>query len=1146
MLAALICPCFHDGQAEESYSFVLKWGVRGSGDGQFNQPRGIAADLTGSIYVADTWNHRIQKFDSSGKFLRKWGGQGTSDGQFATPQGVAVDVLKNLVYVLDSGNCRVQKFDTSGTFLKKWGSPGTGNGQFGESPMGSGPCGIAVSMWGEVFVADTWNSRIQVFDGEGKFLRKWGSEGQGDGQFEEPRGIAADSEEIVYVVEWSNHRVQKFDYWGSFRDKWGQSGIGDGWFNSPSAVALYPGYLSSQNREIFVVDTWNHRIQKFDRWGGFLTKWGSHGDSDGQFSVPMGTTLDAAGNVYVADTDNHRIQKFRQDYLVRGIAGPPDLPTIEWNTVLGREYRLYVSSDLVTWAWAGKQNGWGVGFNYWTDDGSHPLGPPSATRRRFYRVGEETASGYWFLILTPAEFQNALLPLLAHKSTTGVSTMLETLESIYSDPAYSGGRDPQEKIKLAIADAYDRYGIQAAMLVGDVDKFPVRYIRNWDSTIWGHSFAPSDLYYADLYDYSDNDPWDLDTGAFDDWDSNHNGLFGETGRPEGASNNWSELNLDKVDLKPEIAIGRIPASTVQEVERMVRKIIAYEKMDSPAWAKRLMLVTGNWDSPDARADEIANSMAGIGYTSIKHYWTSDWTTYPNEIDRANLLNAELNNGVRFVAYLGHGAGGTIGSRGGNGGLWAGWYSYLDIPGLNDAGKLPVILAAACGTAAFHFPDWPYLDESGSEIGCDAEEDAAFGRDATFKKVPNPGNPSLIRFESYNYPGYYVGRQDSDLYILEGNTDAFQIVAPRHDPALYWRSIRSYNYPDRYIRHMFFTGELTTVATDLDKQDATFRVVPGLADSTIAATYQCVSFESWNFPGYFLKDENGTLVLRRRLTCNVEFDRNATFMQVAGLADGSAESFESYTKPGHFIRHWNFHLYVELSEGTFFDEDATFRLESPQYDPTAYYCSLQLGYTNLLVLCAEDGGEIVAEVKTVDSIEEEAAATFRMMPGLADPAASDLVSFQALAAEKQGGVLRLRSYPERYLRHQFYRLKLHERRPANLRDYPEPAALQPPAYDLDCMPEHFLLKHDVGAIAYIGSYTGAQPDAIDMVQHFFDEVIAWHPTVLPLGEYWKFAIMRFMEVDFPRIEQFWGQWQAGAIYQHVHKMMLFGDPSLRMP
>jgi len=136
-------------------TFLLKWGSSGSGDGQFQSPRGVAVDSSANVYVADT-NHRMQKFDSSGNFLLKWGSYGTGDGQFNRPGGVAVDSSGN-VYVVDTYNHRMQKFDSSGNFLLKWGSQGTGDGQF------QSPKGVAVDSSGNVYVADTNNSRIQKF-----------------------------------------------------------------------------------------------------------------------------------------------------------------------------------------------------------------------------------------------------------------------------------------------------------------------------------------------------------------------------------------------------------------------------------------------------------------------------------------------------------------------------------------------------------------------------------------------------------------------------------------------------------------------------------------------------------------------------------------------------------------------------------------------------------------------------------------------------------------------------------------------------------------------------------------------------------------------------------------------------------------------
>ena len=92
--------------------FLFEWGQAGAGDGQFNEPSGIAIDSAGNVYVADTANHRIQKFDDQGNFLLKWGSSGSGAGQFDAPKGVAVDSADN-VYVVDSGNHRIQKFGAS-------------------------------------------------------------------------------------------------------------------------------------------------------------------------------------------------------------------------------------------------------------------------------------------------------------------------------------------------------------------------------------------------------------------------------------------------------------------------------------------------------------------------------------------------------------------------------------------------------------------------------------------------------------------------------------------------------------------------------------------------------------------------------------------------------------------------------------------------------------------------------------------------------------------------------------------------------------------------------------------------------------------------------------------------------------------------
>ena len=84
-------------------------GLQGSGEGQFDLPKGVAVDSTGNVYMANTDNSLIQKFDSNLNFITQWGSSGTGDGQFRSPNGLAVDLTGN-VYVADSDNNRIQKF----------------------------------------------------------------------------------------------------------------------------------------------------------------------------------------------------------------------------------------------------------------------------------------------------------------------------------------------------------------------------------------------------------------------------------------------------------------------------------------------------------------------------------------------------------------------------------------------------------------------------------------------------------------------------------------------------------------------------------------------------------------------------------------------------------------------------------------------------------------------------------------------------------------------------------------------------------------------------------------------------------------------------------------------------------------------------
>jgi len=182
-------------------------------------------------------------------------------------------------------------------FIKGWGGEGAGNGQF------QVPIGICVQSGGEVLVSDTGNNRVQRFTADGSFQAQWGSEGRTDGKFILPQGIAASSDS-VFVVDSESNRVQKFTLNGGYLKKWGDQGTGTGQFQYPVGIAI------DSSGRVYVADSLNNRVQVFRTDGSFVASWGSQGSGDGQFYHPKGVAVDKDGFIYVTDAYNNRIQKF--------------------------------------------------------------------------------------------------------------------------------------------------------------------------------------------------------------------------------------------------------------------------------------------------------------------------------------------------------------------------------------------------------------------------------------------------------------------------------------------------------------------------------------------------------------------------------------------------------------------------------------------------------------------------------------------------------------------------------------------------------------------------------------------------------------------------------------------------------------------
>lgn len=220
-------------------------------------PRDIATDAAGNLYVSDGQRDTIYVLGPSGELLRQWGAVGGRD------LAVGAD---GTVYLATSHE--ILRFSAEGALLSKWGASGRGDGQFGEV------WGLDTSPSGSVYVADTYGNRVQAFTADGAFVTKWGSYGSGPGQFIYPYGIATSAAGEVYVVDTPNDRVQRFSAEGALLGSWGKPGRALGHFLTPTSVGTDPaGYVYVADRAEPYPYEGRARVQKFTADGQFVTEW---------------------------------------------------------------------------------------------------------------------------------------------------------------------------------------------------------------------------------------------------------------------------------------------------------------------------------------------------------------------------------------------------------------------------------------------------------------------------------------------------------------------------------------------------------------------------------------------------------------------------------------------------------------------------------------------------------------------------------------------------------------------------------------------------------------------------------------------------------------------------------------------------------
>ncbi|MHB1125398.1 MAG: 6-bladed beta-propeller [Bacillota bacterium] len=222
------------------------------------------------------------------------------DGALNKPMDIAV--INEFIYITDTNNQRVQVFDLGGTPIYKFGKEGEGKGEF------RFPYGIAGDSQGNVYVADLYNGSISVFDGKGNFIKYFAEQNPKENTIISPGGLRIYNDK-VYVTEIQMSKVLVFDMEGKKLKEIGEPGVNPGQFRAPNAVTV------DREGNIYVVDTGNQRVQIFDQEGKLLRMINGSPDGTGNsvFVNPRGIGIDSRGIIYVVSNLTHMVHGFDQN-----------------------------------------------------------------------------------------------------------------------------------------------------------------------------------------------------------------------------------------------------------------------------------------------------------------------------------------------------------------------------------------------------------------------------------------------------------------------------------------------------------------------------------------------------------------------------------------------------------------------------------------------------------------------------------------------------------------------------------------------------------------------------------------------------------------------------------------------------------------
>jgi sugar lactone lactonase YvrE len=310
-----------------------------------NRPLGITVDANGNVYVAEEFGHRISIFDANGQYTGSIGQEGAEAGAFLNRPNDVYAAPDGSLFVADTWNYRITHMTADGTVLQQWGQNySVGFGAEATPTDGFwGPRDVALDSLGQVYVSDTGNKRIRVYALDGDTVTHRfdvGLGGSGPGELDEPNSVVVHPVDgRIFIVDTWNRRISVFNKEGGFLTSFPVRA----WYNKDSGSLPYMA-LDATRDMLYVGDPEAGRVMVFNTAGECLGSFGSasgEAPTNAQFNVVSGLAVDNEGNVYVADAGLNRVLKFTPFEVPNPAAGLNMPPGV----VVDEEGRVIMESD---------------------------------------------------------------------------------------------------------------------------------------------------------------------------------------------------------------------------------------------------------------------------------------------------------------------------------------------------------------------------------------------------------------------------------------------------------------------------------------------------------------------------------------------------------------------------------------------------------------------------------------------------------------------------------------------------------------------------------------------------------------------------------------------------------------------------------